>query len=66
MMQQNSERTQFLKDMSHAIRTPANAVLGMNNMILRECDDDVVTGYARDIKTAGDTLLSSFGDILDF
>ena len=66
MMQQNSERTQFLKDMSHAIRTPANAVLGMNNMILRECDDDVVIGYARDIKTAGDTLLSSIGDILDF
>jgi signal transduction histidine kinase/CheY-like chemotaxis protein/HPt (histidine-containing phosphotransfer) domain-containing protein len=63
---QNSDRTQFLADMSHAIRTPANAVLGMDDMILRESDSERITEYATDIKSAGDTLLSSIDDILDF
>ena len=64
-LKQNSERTQFLADMSHAIRTPTNAVLGMNDLILRESNDEAVTGYAQDIKSAGNALMSSIGDILD-
>ena len=52
--------------MSHEIRTPINAVLGMNEMILRESDDDNILEYSSNIKSAGNTLLSLINNILDF
>ena len=52
--------------MSHEIRTPINAVLGMNEMILRETDDDKILGYSGNIKSAGNTLLALINSILDF
>ena len=52
--------------MSHEIRTPINAVLGMDEMILRESREKGIRGYAMDIFTAGQTLLSLINDILDF
>ena len=55
----------FLSNMSHEIRTPINAVLGMNEMILRECDDEQLLGYAENIQNAGKTLLFLINDILD-
>ncbi len=62
----NQAKSDFLANMSHEIRTPINAVLGMDEMILRECDDETVLGYAVNIKNAGHTLLSLINDILDF
>lgn len=59
-------KADFLANMSHEIRTPINAVLGMNSMILRECDDEIVKDYAMDIKSAGENLLSIINEILDF
>lgn len=56
----------FLANMSHEIRTPINAVLGMDEMILRESTDDRIIEYARTIEGAGRTLLSLINDILDF
>lgn len=56
----------FLASMSHEIRTPINAVLGMDEMILRESSDDKILDYAYDIKRAGSTLLNLVNDILDF
>ena len=56
----------FLANMSHEIRTPINAVLGMDEMILRESDDDRIIEYAKTIEGAGRTLLSIINDILDF
>lgn len=52
--------------MSHEIRTPINAVLGMDEMILRESKEQNVREYAMDIYTAGQSLLSLINDILDF
>ena len=52
--------------MSHEIRTPINAVLGMNEMILRESREPNVIEYAENIHTAGSTLLGLINDILDF
>nr|MCR5452744.1 response regulator [Lachnospiraceae bacterium] len=52
--------------MSHEIRTPINAVIGMNEMILRESDDDDIIDYANNINSAGRTLLSLINSILDF
>ena len=56
----------FLANMSHEIRTPINAILGMDTMILRECNDNEILEYAVNIQSASQTLLSLINDILDF
>ena len=61
----NDAKTAFLASMSHEIRTPINAVLGMDEMILRETNENTTQSYARDIMSAGKTLLSIINDILD-
>ncbi len=62
----NKSKSQFLSNMSHEIRTPINAILGMNEMILREADAENILEYAENIRTAGNTLLGLVNDILDF
>ncbi len=62
----NEAKGKFLARMSHEIRTPINAVLGMDEMILRESGEPHIKEYAMDIYTAGQTLLSLINDILDF
>lgn len=59
-------KSEFLAQMSHEIRTPINAVLGMNEMILRETKDENILDYADSIRSAGKTLLSIINSILDF
>ncbi len=59
-------KSRFLANMSHEIRTPINAVLGMDEMILRESKETSIRTYAADIMSAGKTLLSLINDILDF
>lgn len=61
----NGAKSDFLLNMSHEIRTPINSILGMNEMILRECKDKNVCGYAENINCSGQTLLSLINDILD-
>ncbi len=56
----------FLSNMSHEIRTPINAVLGLDEMIIRESAEKHIVGYAVDIQSAGRSLLSLVNDILDF
>lgn len=62
----NAAKTDFLVRMSHEIRTPINAVLGMDEMILRECNDETILGYATNIQSAGQLLLAVINDVLDF
>ncbi len=62
----NKAKSDFLANMSHEIRTPINAVIGMNEMILRESEDKQVLEYASNIEVASHTLLSTVNDILDF
>ena len=62
----NEAKSTFLSNMLHEIRTPINAMLGMNEMILRECEDANILSYSENIKTAGNTLLGLINDILDF
>ncbi|MCX4341502.1 MAG: response regulator [Lachnospiraceae bacterium] len=61
----NEAKSLFLSNMSHEIRTPINAVLGMNEMILRECNDEQILSYADNIRSSGKTLLFLINDILD-
>ncbi|MBP5384768.1 MAG: response regulator [Lachnospiraceae bacterium] len=62
----NAAKSDFLANMSHEIRTPINAMLGMNEMIIRESDNERVRNYADNIDSAGKNLLSIINDILDF
>ena len=62
----NRAKSSFLASMSHEIRTPINGVLGMNSIILKECDDPRILEYSRNIDSAGNGLLSLINDILDF
>lgn len=75
-------KTDFLANTSHEIRTPINAVLGMNEMILRESvkaeklsgvDPERykesfarIRNYAGNVDNAGNNLLAIINDILDF
>ena len=68
----NSAKSRFLANMSHEIRTPINTIMGMDEMILREdrgLDTEKysasVTGYAKSIKQAAESLLGLVNDILD-
>ena len=62
----NEAKSAFLSTMSHDIRTPMNAILGLNEMVLRDTRDDDIRMYSESIKTAGSTLLGIINDILDF
>ena len=64
--QANEAKSIFLARMSHEIRTPINAVIGMNEIIMRESAERNIIGYASNIETASHTLLSLINDILDF
>ena len=59
-------KSDFLASMSHEIRTPINAVLGMNELIIRESSEENIRDYAKDIESSGRMLLSLINDILDF
>ena len=80
--QASEAKTDFLANTSHEIRTPINAVLGMNEMILRETDKAEkfkdsdpeafresfrkIRNYSANVDSAGSSLLAIINDILDF
>ena len=59
-------RSEFVSNMSHEIRTPITAILGMNDLIQRECRDEAILQYSDNIGKAGESLLAIINDILDF
>ena len=61
----NEAKSVFLANMSHEIRTPINAILGMNEMILRENRNEQIEEYAKNIRSAGNSLLYLVNDVLD-
>ena len=61
----NKMQNHFFSSMSHEIRTPINAIIGLNEMILREDVSDEVAEDARNIQGASKMLLSLINDILD-
>lgn len=61
----NLSKSRFLANMSHEIRTPVNAIVGLNELIIRESEDENVRSYANDVQLASNSLLSIINDILD-
>ena len=64
--QANQAKSAFLANMSHEIRTPINAIIGMNEMILRETKEADTIKYSQNVAIASESLLSIINDILDF
>ena len=64
-IQGEQAKSRFLSNMSHEIRTPINAILGMNEMILREYTDPQLLNYSGNIQSSGRMLLTLINDILD-
>ncbi len=62
----NTAKSSFLANMSHEIRTPINAIIGMNEMIIRESGEKEILKYAENVKSASKNLLDIVNDILDF
>ncbi|MCR4716937.1 MAG: response regulator [Lachnospiraceae bacterium] len=61
----NAAKSAFLADMSHEVRTPINALMGFNEMILKESEDEETLMYAQDMSAAIETLLSTVSEVLD-
>ncbi|MEG1642416.1 MAG: ATP-binding protein [Synergistaceae bacterium] len=62
----NLAKTDFLSAMSHDIRTPMNAIVGMTDMALEEMDDKIsVENCLRIIRNSSRHLVEIVNDILD-
>lgn len=61
----NQAKSEFLSNMSHEIRTPINAIIGMNEMILREAENEQILEYASLVQNSSAALLAIVNDILD-
>lgn len=59
-------RSDFLATMSHEMRTPMNAVLGMTGLLLDSPLDGEQRHFAEVVRSSGETLLNLINDILDF
>ncbi|MDR1485412.1 MAG: response regulator [Planctomycetaceae bacterium] len=62
----NRTKSSFLANMSHEIRTPMNAIIGMAELTLREKIPDAAYEMIKNIRQAGNNLMSIINDILDF
>jgi PAS domain S-box-containing protein len=61
----NTVKDDFLARMSHDMRTPMNAILGMANFGIDEIKDPTALKYFHQIKDSSDYLLALINDILD-
>ncbi len=59
-------KQEFLSVMTHEIRTPINAIMGMTNLLLEGKLSQEQQGYAETIRLSGSNLLTIVNEILDF
>ncbi|MFO0601617.1 MAG: ATP-binding protein [Polyangiales bacterium] len=59
-------RSEFLAVMSHEVRTPMNAVIGMTTLLLDTGLTPEQRGFVETIRTSGDALLTILNDALDY
>lgn len=61
----NSAKREFLSRMSHEIRSPLNAILGLSTLGLEDALDKNLAGYFNKIRSSGNYLMGLINDILD-
>ncbi len=63
----NRSRAEFLANISHELRTPMNAILGMLQLSLDEEQlNPTISDYLKTAKTSANSLLALVNEILDF
>ena len=61
----NEAKSQFLANISHELRTPMNAILGMVDLALPKQSDSTATDFLQTARTSADLLLTLLNDLLD-
>ena len=62
----NESKSRFLSNMSHDIRTPLNAIVGISNLMEHALDNpDQMKNYIEKLQASGKHLLDLINDILD-
>ena len=62
----NRSKSDFLSTMSHDIRTPLNAIIGLTTLTKERVDDaELVSNNLRKIEQSGQHLLTLINDVLD-
>lgn len=59
------EKNQFFANISHDMRTPLNAIIGLSSLAGEEQDKDVIKDYLSKIQSSGDLLKSLINDTLN-
>jgi signal transduction histidine kinase/CheY-like chemotaxis protein len=62
----NEAKSEFVANVSHEVRTPLNAILGMTGMLLETQLDEDQRESVSTVRNAGENLLSLINHILDF
>ncbi len=58
-------KEQFIANISHEMRTPMNAILGMSNLVLKTTLQEEQYNYVHSIKQSSEVLLGIINDILE-
>jgi len=62
----NAAKSNFLSNMSHDIRTPMNAIVGLSTMLARDAENpEKVREHTKKITSSSQHLLSLINDVLD-
>lgn len=61
----NLVKTEFLGRMSHDMRTPLNAIIGLSDFGVDEAKDHGIIGYFTKIRSSSEFLLGLLNDLLD-
>jgi signal transduction histidine kinase/CheY-like chemotaxis protein/HPt (histidine-containing phosphotransfer) domain-containing protein len=64
--EESRSKSSFLARISHEIRTPMNAIIGLSELADRNYGQPQVRGHIKEIRRAGQLLLSLINDILDY
>lgn len=59
-------KSEFIAMMSHEVRTPLNAIIGMTQLLMTTDLDERQRDYAGTVESAGASLLEIINNILDF
>ena len=62
----NRVKTEFIANISHEVRTPMNAIMGMTDLVLHSTLDDQQREMLGIARTASETLLKLLNSLLDF
>lgn len=63
---ENRSTSDFLANVSHEIRTPINAVVGLTDVCLEKTEDKEMKDTLRSIEAAGKRVAEQVSDILDY